>query len=156
MLALTPILFHAFISYLHPTMQQNVQLRGKSAATRPSELRLESTAAKRCYGNCLKRLGTSGRISEDWTMLDGDKSRWSNMIHGIPWSLIYCTVETGFGSHFARPGTAGNNQRGHCAWASCHGSTDYHLSAKLLQTKDWFYAPKRHVGTNMGRRIDNV
>ena len=48
MLALTPILFHAFISYLHPTMQHNVQLRGKSAATRPSELRLESTAAKHC------------------------------------------------------------------------------------------------------------
>ena len=36
MLSLTPVLFHAFIGYLHPTMQQDVPLRGKSAATRPA------------------------------------------------------------------------------------------------------------------------
>ena len=51
--------------------------------------------------------------------INHDDPWYSMVFHGIPWSLIYCTVETGFASPFARPGTAGNNQRGHCAWASC-------------------------------------
>ena len=84
------------------------------------------------------------------------------MIRGIPWSLIYCTVETGFGSPSPTWDCWKQPKRALCLGKLSALQLTSHMEAQTITflrnccKLRWFYAPKRHLGTNMGRRIDNV